>query len=278
MDRIEISGIRVVAVVGLLPHEREAPQPIRIDLILECDLRDCGRTDEIADTTHYGLMVDKIVEVVRGSRDKLLERLGHRICEVALSFERVVAADVRITKLRPPVAHDIQTVSVCIRRTSADYAEAARASASAIVSIGSNLGNRLEYLRFALKELGSVAATSQVYETEPIGGPENQGAYLNMVAVVKTTLDPFSFLRKCQRIEAEAGRKRLVRWGPRTLDIDVLFYDNFSITSPELTVPHPRFAERRFVLVPLSEVAPERCPPGWDQALAAAFVSPYGGV
>lgn len=278
MDRIEISGIRVVTVVGLLPHEREAPQPIMIDLILECDLRDCGRTDEIADTAHYGLMVDKIVEVVRASRDKLLERLGHRICEVALSFERVVAADVRVTKLRPPVAHDIQSVAACIRRTSADYAEAARAPASAIVSIGSNLGNRLEYLRFALKELGSVAATSQVYETEPIGGPENQGAYLNMVAVVKTTLDPFSFLRKCQRIEAEAGRKRLVRWGPRTLDIDVLFYDNFSITSPELTVPHPRFAERRFVLVPLSEVAPERCPPGWEQVLSAALVSPYGGA
>lgn len=194
---------------------------------------------------------------------------------MALSFERVAVAEVRVTKLRPPVAHEVNAVSVRVQRA-ADFAEPARAPSSAIVSIGSNLGDRLEYLRFALKELGPVAAASRVYETEPIGGPDDQGAYLNMVAVVKTELDPLSFLRKCQRIEAAAGRARIVRWGPRTLDIDVLFYDDISISSPELTVPHPRYAERRFVLVPLSEVAPERCPPGWEQRLPQAFVSPYG--
>ena len=87
-----------------------------------------------------------------------------------------------------------------------------------------------------------------------------------MVVAVETSLDPFAFLRRCQRIEADALRQRIVHWGPRTLDVDLLFYDDVTIDSPELTVPHPRVGERRFVLAPLAEVAPERCPPGWDDA------------
>ncbi len=97
-----------------------------------------------------------------------------------------------------------------------------------------------------------------------------------MVAVVDTALDPFAFVRRCQRIEAEALRQRTVRWGPRTLDVDVLFYDDVTIDSPELTIPHPRIGERRFVLAPLAEVAPERCPLGWDDTLPPAAVHPRG--
>ena len=115
-----------------------------------------------------------------------------------------------------------------------------------------------------------------MFETDPVGGPDAQGAYLNMVVVVDTSLDPFAFVRRCQRIEADALRQRTVRWGPRTLDVDVLFYDDVTIDSPELTIPHPRLAERRFVLAPLAEVAPERCPPGWDDTLPPAGVHPRG--
>jgi dihydroneopterin aldolase/2-amino-4-hydroxy-6-hydroxymethyldihydropteridine diphosphokinase len=93
-----------------------------------------------------------------------------------------------------------------------------------------------------------------------------------MVVKVETSLDPFAFLRRCQRIEATALRQRAVHWGPRTLDVDLLFFDDAQIVSDELTLPHPQINTRRFVLAPLSEVAPERCPPRWDDTLPPAEV------
>ena len=124
--------------------------------------------------------------------------------------------------------------------------------------------------------MGAVMRLSRVYETAPVGGPGDQGAYLNMVAAVATDLDPFAMLRRLQRIEAEAYRQRIVHWGPRTLDLDLLFYDDFTITSPDLTIPHPRYAERRFVLAPLSDVSPERCPVGWNETLPPDAVTVIG--
>ena len=97
-----------------------------------------------------------------------------------------------------------------------------------------------------------------------------------MVAAVDTPLDPFAFVRRCQRIEAEALRQRIVRWGHARSTSTCCSTTTSTITSPELTIPHPRLAERRFVLAPLAEVAPERCPPGWDEALPPAGVHPRG--
>jgi len=147
-----------------------------------------------------------------------------------------------------------------------------RPLARAIVALGSNLGDRLHYLRFALEELGPIAAVSSIYETAPVGGPADQGDFLNMVAIVDTPLDPHAFLHQCQRIESTAGRTREVWSGPRTLDIDLLFYDDLSIATAELTVPHPRYAERGFVLAPLFDVAPERCPPNWRKFVEASTI------
>lgn len=148
----------------------------------------------------------------------------------------------------------------------------------AFLALGSNLGDREHYLRFAVSELGAVVAMSQVFETEPVGGPDGQGAYLNMVVKVETPLDPYVLMDRCQRIEGEAQRQRAVHWGPRTLDIDLLFFDEMHIVSDTLTVPHPRTFERRFVLAPLSEIAPELCPDGWEANLPAADITPLGAL
>lgn len=150
----------------------------------------------------------------------------------------------------------------------------------AIIALGSNLGDRVQYLRHGIDHLSHdgtrVVSKSQVFETDPVGGPDNQGPYLNMVAVIETNLDPYALLRRLLQIEAEADRVRVVRWGPRTLDLDLLFYDDAVIDSTELVVPHPRYAERRFVLEPLSEVAPEHCPSEWRHRLPAYGVYPRG--
>lgn len=276
VDRIDISGLRAVTIVGALPHEREIPQPLQVDLSLEVDLRDAGRTDELGDTVHYGLVADRVIAAVEESKDVLLERLVTRIADEVLSFDRVEAVEVELTKLRPPIAVDATSTSVRIRRTRADADLPARTVNTAYVALGSNLGDRESYLRLGVTGLGHVTAMSSVYETAPVGGPEDQGAYLNMVVEVETSLDPFALLRRCQLIESEAMRQRVVRWGPRTLDVDIIQFGDVAIESEDLVVPHPRFAERRFVLEPLAEIAPDRCPADWDTTLEPGGVQRRG--
>jgi 2-amino-4-hydroxy-6-hydroxymethyldihydropteridine diphosphokinase len=130
----------------------------------------------------------------------------------------------------------------------------------AYLGIGSNLGDRLAHLQAAVEALATepgihVVAVSAVYETEPVGGPP-QDDFLNAVVAVDTTLDARALLAAAQRAEAAEHRVRAERWGPRTLDVDVLLVGDERIEEPDLQVPHPRMAERAFVLVPLADVAP----------------------
>ncbi len=128
------------------------------------------------------------------------------------------------------------------------------------LSLGSNLGDRFETLETARTRLESLPDTklsvfSSYYETEPVGGPE-QGMFLNATALLETSIKPEPLLKMLQDIENAAGRKRLVHWGPRTLDIDMLIYGDVRMESDTLTLPHPHMNQRRFVLVPLVEIAP----------------------
>ena len=275
-DQIEISAIRTVAIVGALPHEREIPQPLQIDLTLEVDLADAGRSDDLDDTVHYGWVADQVVAVVSESKDVLLERLAARVADEVLTFDRVEAVTVTLTKLRPPIAVDAASTAVRINRTRSASAVAPQSPHRAFIALGSNLGDRREFLRMGVAGLERVVAMSQVYETDPVGGPDDQGAYLNMVVEIETSLDPFALLRRCQRIEGEAMRQRVVHWGPRTLDVDIIMYDDAVIQTADLVVPHPHFAERRFVLTPLAEIAPQRCPDGWSERLEPAGITALG--
>ena len=205
--------------------------------------------------------------MVEESKDHLLERLVARIADEVLAFDRVEAVDVRLTKVRPPLAVDAVSTSVRIRRTRAEAEMPAHSAHIAYIALGSNLGDREEYLRLGVAGLGNVTAMSDVFETDPVGGPDDQGPFLNMVVEIDTSLDPSALLRRCQRIEAEAMRQRVVHWGPRTLDVDIVLYDGVTMASDDLTIPHPRYAERPFVLAPLSDVAPDRCPADWEQTL-----------
>jgi len=127
----------------------------------------------------------------------------------------------------------------------------------AFVSLGSNLGDRRAFLRSALDRLPDVAGVSNLYETDPVGGPPGQGAYLNCVVELLTALTPRELLAVAQAAETAAARVRVERWGPRTLDVDVLLVGDEKVDDADLTVPHPRMWERGFVLVPLADLAPE---------------------
>lgn len=128
------------------------------------------------------------------------------------------------------------------------------------IALGSNISPRYSFLTEAINELNeqeniTVTAKSSVYETAPVGYTD-QGPFLNMVIKVNTTLKPIEILDCCQTIEKELGRKRKIRWGPRTIDLDILLYNQENIKTEQLIVPHPRMTERAFVLIPLKEINP----------------------
>ena len=145
----------------------------------------------------------------------------------------------------------------------------------AYLSLGSNVGNRVENLRAAMRKLCgqgiTVKRTSAVYETEPVDNAE-QGWFLNCVAEMSTTLEPLELLHTLQQIEKELGRERTIPKGPRTIDMDILLYDDRIMSTLELTIPHPRMLQRRFVLEPLCEVAPSLLIPGASKTVAEALL------
>jgi len=126
----------------------------------------------------------------------------------------------------------------------------------AFLGLGSNLGDRLTFLRSAVASVPDLAHVSSLYETDPIGGPD-QGAFLNLIVELSTDLTARELLELCRQLEAEAERVRTERWGPRTLDVDVVFIDGETVDEPDLIVPHPRWRERAFVMIPLGELAPD---------------------
>lgn len=137
----------------------------------------------------------------------------------------------------------------------------------AVLALGSNLGRRFQTLQGALDTLFDApglefVAVSPVYETDPVGGPEGQKPFLNAVVIVETTLDPATLLERAQSVENAFGRERVERWGPRTLDVDLIVVGTESSDDPELTLPHPRVHERAFVLVPWSQADPDAVVPG----------------
>lgn len=132
----------------------------------------------------------------------------------------------------------------------------------AFLALGSNLGDSRAHLQRAVAVMPDLVGVSDLYETDPVGGVE-QDAFLNIVVELDTRSTPRDLLELCQELEAAAERVRSVRWGPRTLDVDVLWVDGQTVDEPDLTVPHPRMQDRAFVMVPLGDLAPDLAA-GWE--------------
>ncbi|MPZ87013.1 MAG: 2-amino-4-hydroxy-6-hydroxymethyldihydropteridine diphosphokinase [Nitriliruptorales bacterium] len=158
----------------------------------------------------------------------------------------------------------------------------------AFLGVGSNIGDRMDHLQRAVDLLHAdertrVDAVSSVYETAPVGGPQ-QDPFLNISVRVATRRTPLRLLALCHAVEARLGRVREVRWGPRTIDVDILLYDDETVSRPGLEIPHPRLAERAFALIPLIEVAPgQRLPategrPEQSLTAAVAKLAPVEGI
>lgn len=145
----------------------------------------------------------------------------------------------------------------------------------AFLGLGSNIGDRRAVLRLAVGAIPDLVAVSPVYETEPVGGPE-QDPFYNIVVELDTERGPRELLELCRELEVAAGRQRIVRWGPRTLDVDVLLVGDLVVGDPDLTVPHPRMHQRNFVMRPLLDLAPDIEVEGYDPATAIGAVTKVG--
>ncbi len=271
-DRIELRGIRAVGIIGVLSEERRRKQPFEIDLDIEMDLSEAGRTDALDQTLNYGPPLEMVQRIVSEEGHELLERVAARIIEEAMIDDRVLAVEVVVRKVRPPVPVDVDTTAVRMRRTREELNLIRREPVRAFLALGSNVGDRRATLIEAIQSTSEVVGVSGCFETEAIGGPSGQTPHLNVVVEINTRLDPFTLLAHCQRLERAAGRIRTVRNGPRTLDVDILLYGDLKMESAELTIPHQRMYERRFVLTPLADLAPELCPDDWDRTLPPAQV------
>ncbi|MUV38049.1 2-amino-4-hydroxy-6-hydroxymethyldihydropteridine diphosphokinase [Lentibacillus sp. JNUCC-1] len=140
------------------------------------------------------------------------------------------------------------------------------------IALGTNIEPRETYLKEALQLLQhhsaiTVAEQSSIYETAPVGYTD-QAYFLNMAVKIETSLEPVQLLEACQAIENELGRKRTIRFGPRTIDVDIILYHDLTVHTDRLTIPHPRMHERAFVLVPLTELSPDIYVPGFEQRVS----------
>ncbi len=245
MAEIRLRGLRVRGFHGVFDHERREGQNFIVDATLT--ITDPPR-DDLALTADYGVLAQGLAAVVAGEPVNLIETLAQRLLAVCASTPGVHHAEVTVHKPQAPIPLDFADVAVTVST-----------GAIATLALGSNLGDRLAHLQAAVDLLAPLAV-SRVYETDPVGGPE-QGPYLNAVVLVRAGA-PLRLLRQAQAVEVARGRVRAQRWGARTLDVDLLDVGGLELATPELTLPHPRAAERAFVLAPWLDVAAQAVIPG----------------
>ncbi|MGY5763634.1 2-amino-4-hydroxy-6-hydroxymethyldihydropteridine diphosphokinase [Brachybacterium sp. DNPG3] len=255
-DRIEVSGIRAWGHHGVLEQEKQLGQLFTADVVLHLSTAEAGRSDALDRTVNYAeVAADVRAELEDGPHD-LVETLAERIAQRILTgVGRPLVRRVEVVVHKPaaPVGLPVDDVRVRVVRDAPPV--------EAVLALGTNLGDREAHLEHALALIAEadgveIEWTGPVLETEPVGGPDGQGAFLNSVIGVRTVLAPFALLEVCHRAERAARRERLVRWGPRTLDVDVISYGDVISDDPDLTLPHPRAHERAFVLAPWHAARP----------------------
>lgn len=251
MDKIYINNLEFIGFHGVFPEEKKLGQKFLVSLELIVDTREAGKTGDLTKSVHYGLVAQDVERVFLEKSIDLIETCAENIAEMVLKkYELVKEVKVTVKKPWAPLQMHFENVAV----------EISRKWHKVYLSLGSNMGDKRENLLEAIKRVGElenteVVKSSTILETEPFGYIE-QDNFLNACLEVKTLLTPQEFLSSILKIELDMGRVREIKWGPRVIDIDILFYDNEIIQEDNLAVPHPWICEREFVLEPLSEIAP----------------------
>lgn len=250
LDCIIIDGIEIFAKHGCFSFEKDTEQKFLVSVRLYADFKEAMANDELKYTVDYGEAAELISEFTKSNTFNLIEKLG---CEIArllsVKYPFLEKIEVKVSKPDAPMSVKVSDVAFCT----------ALESHTAYLSIGSSEGNKSAYLDFAINELkkfGKVKKTSAKYTTKPYGGvAEND--FLNAAVEFGCFLNPSELLDRIHETEAKADRKREVKWADRTLDIDIITYDNIVVDTKKITLPHPDYFNREFVLTPLYEIAPD---------------------
>lgn len=250
-DLIIVEGLSVYAYHGVHKHENEKGQNFVVNVALETDTRAAGLSDDLGLSTNYGVVCRFLNACLSEHTYQLIETAAEKTAEaVLLMFPRVRALTLEVRKPEAPVPLPFESISVKIRR----------GWRQAFLSCGSNIGDRETHLNAALGALRAdtrcrLLRVSDWMETTPYGGVEQEN-YLNGAILIETLYPPMELLARLQEIELGEKRERTQHWGPRTLDLDILLYEDLTFDTPELTIPHRDMTNRDFVLKPLAQIAP----------------------
>ncbi len=250
-DEIRIDNLEVYAYHGVCPEEKINGQPFYVNAVLYTDIRPAGLEDDLSLSTNYGEICHFINNWMKDNMYDLIETVAESLAEqILLNFGSITELVLEIRKPKAPVGLPFESVSVRIRRSWHQV----------YLSLGSNMGDREAYLRQGIKQLGEhpliqVQQVADMLETEAYGGV-TQDKFMNTAVKLRTLLTPKELLGQLHDIENAAGRTREVHWGPRTLDLDILFYDKMVYEDEILVLPHVDMENRYFVLKPMSELAP----------------------
>lgn len=240
LDEIRIEELEVFANHGVFPEENVLGQKFLVSAVLYTDTRKAGQTDDLTASIHYGEVCAFIDRYLREHTFKLLERAAECLAEeLLLNTNHLRKVRLEIKKPWAPVGLPLKTVSVSVEREWHD----------AVIALGSNMGDRQGYLDGAVEKLDAVKGcrvrkVSGFLETPPYGVTD-QADFLNGCLELETLLYPHELLDELHRIEKEAGRERILRWGPRTLDLDIIFYDDLILQDSDLCIPHVEMHQER---------------------------------
>lgn len=251
MDEIHIKQLEVFAHHGVFPEENRLGQKFIVSADLRTDLRKAGLTDDLQLSMDYGVVCREIHDFLTSHTFQLLETAAEQLCiHLLQTLPLLNSIRLEIEKPWAPIGLPLKTASVSIER----------GWHMAYVALGSNMGDRKAYLDNAIEALRNnpvmrIEAVSDYLVTEPYGGVEQED-FLNAVLRMRTLLPPHELLDVLHVIEQTAHRERIVHWGPRTLDLDILFYDDLVYADGVLHLPHPEIPKRTFVLQPMVQIAP----------------------
>lgn len=264
MDKIIIENLEIFARHGVLKEENALGQKFIVSAVLNCDTRLAGLSDSLENSVNYAEVCALIEKEMKNNTFRLIEAAAERIAErILLSYTAVKSVSVKIKKPWAPIMMNIDTVAV----------EITRGRHIAHVALGSNMGDTHRHLDGAVAEINanprcSVKKVSDFIITKPVGEVE-QADFLNGCIELETLLTPHELLDFLHEIENNHGRERKIHWGPRTLDLDIIFYDDVIMGDETLVIPHPEAKNRSFVLEPLSQIAPYKIHPVCQKTVTA---------